>query len=306
MSADSKKLIQTSKKLSWALRHGIKELGIAMNSAGYVKLNDLLLTAEFRGATIELIENVVSSDNKSRYSLLKENGEIYIRANQGHSIKEVKDEELLTLINNPDQHPIVIHGTNKASWKIIKSLGLYRMERNHIHFAKGLPGANQVISGARVNCEVFIFIDIRKAMNDGIQFFISQNNVILSSGINGFLSPKYFDKVIINKNQVQFQHIPIEFDYFLILDFEANCVENGVLPCQEIIEFPVKALNRRTLQVDYIFHHYVKPEVVPTLTQFCTNLTGITQEMVENQDIIVNVLEKFHQFLTDTNLISAK
>ena len=66
------------------------------------------------------------------------------------------------------------------------------MKRNHIHFAVGLPGDNQIISGARHNCEVFIFIDIENAMNDGIKFFVSENNVVLSAGLNGFISPIYF------------------------------------------------------------------------------------------------------------------
>lgn len=31
---------------------------------------------------------------------------------------------------------------------------------------------------------------------DGIVFYRSKNNVILSSGIDGFIDPKYFEKVI--------------------------------------------------------------------------------------------------------------
>jgi len=35
-------------------------------------------------------------------------------------------------------------------------------------------------------------------MKDGINFYISSNNVILTEGVNGVLPPKYF-KAVINK-----------------------------------------------------------------------------------------------------------
>ena len=49
----------------------------------------------------------------------------------------------------------------------------------------------------------------------------------------------------------------------------------------EIIEFPVVFLNLATLEVDFIFHSFVRPVETFTLTDFCTNLTGITQEQVD-------------------------
>lgn len=52
------------------------------------------------------------------------------------------------------------------AWKEIKNSGLNRMKRNHIHFAAGYK--KDVISGMRGNCDVFIEIDMGKAMNDGI------------------------------------------------------------------------------------------------------------------------------------------
>lgn len=44
------------------------------------------------------------------------------------------------------------------------------MARNHIHFAIGMPGNNEVISGMRGSCDVVIEIDAAKAMKDGIVF----------------------------------------------------------------------------------------------------------------------------------------
>lgn len=73
------------------------------------------------------------------------------------------------------------------------------MGRNHVHFAIGYPGDNQVISGMRKTCHIFIEVDIDRAMKDGIKFYISKNNVVLSSGFNGVIPPIYFSKVVNNK-----------------------------------------------------------------------------------------------------------
>lgn len=66
------------------------------------------------------------------------------------------------------------------------------MSRNHIHFAPGMPKDKEVISGMRNSCDVIIQIDMFKAIKDGINFYISANNVILTEGIDGTLPPKYF------------------------------------------------------------------------------------------------------------------
>lgn len=71
------------------------------------------------------------------------------------------------------------------------------MDRNHVHFAVDYPGGS-VISGARTDSDVFIEIDTELAMQDGLVFFRSQNNVILTRGKNGLVSPKYFKKVTVN------------------------------------------------------------------------------------------------------------
>lgn len=71
------------------------------------------------------------------------------------------------------------------------------MNRLHIHFAPGLPKDYSVISGIRSNAQIYIYIDLRKALADNILFFKSLNNVILSPGNSGgIIESKYFLKVI--------------------------------------------------------------------------------------------------------------
>uniref|UniRef100_K1PPY4 Uncharacterized protein n=1 Tax=Magallana gigas TaxID=29159 RepID=K1PPY4_MAGGI len=39
-----------------------------------------------------------------------------------------------------------------------------------------------------------IEVDVEKAMNDEIKFYISENDVVLTEGNNGYILPKYFKK----------------------------------------------------------------------------------------------------------------
>lgn len=80
--------------------------------------------------------------------------------------------------------------------------GLKRMKRSHIHFAisdKLTNDKNQ--SGIRNNCELLIYLNVELAINEGIELFISDNNVVLSQGIgkDGCILPKYFEMVIDRK-----------------------------------------------------------------------------------------------------------
>jgi inhibitor of KinA sporulation pathway (predicted exonuclease) len=83
---------------------------------------------------------------------------------------------------------------------------------------------------------------------------------------------------------------------YIILDFEATC-EQDDKPWKfpEIIEFPMVVIQNGAIIRE--FHEYVKPVINPILTQFCTALTGITQEKVENCDTFPVVLSRAISFI---------
>lgn len=64
--------------------------------------------------------------------------------------------------------PDVVHGTYRRHWGSIKQQGLSRMNRMHIHFAPGLPGEDGVISGIRSSCQIYIYVDMSKALGGKI------------------------------------------------------------------------------------------------------------------------------------------
>lgn len=93
--------------------------------------------------------------------------------------------------------------------------------------------------------------------------------------------------------------IPQSFDYFLVLDFEATCDNKKKIEPQEIIEFPVLKVNAETYEVESVFHHFVKPRYHPTLTNFCMNLTSITQTEVDDGELFPVVLQEFDKWMKE-------
>jgi 2'-phosphotransferase len=142
-----------------------------------------------------LITSIVEDCPKKRFQMAKMEGVTYVRATQGHSIAAVEDDELLVPIEDASEVPMAVHGTTRAAWDVIRDAGLNRMRRNHIHLAVDVPGSDKVVSGARASSKVLIFVDVAKAMADGVVFYKSRNNVILTRGLDGVLAPKYFHHV---------------------------------------------------------------------------------------------------------------
>lgn len=95
----------------------------------------------------------------------------------------------------------------------------------------------------------------------------------------------------------------IAVDYLCVLDFEAQCEDNVRLNPQEIIEFPTVILDVKNNKIVSEFHTYVKPEQYPVLTDFCTQLTGITQDKVDNGVLLLDALKQHTQFLQDNGLL---
>ncbi|KAK9369769.1 KptA family-domain-containing protein [Lipomyces kononenkoae] len=198
--------VKLSKSLSYILRHGPVKEKLPIQPDGYMNVAELLKHPRLRGITFADIRRVVDSNTKNRFKLEHRgpdgqatmNSEPtgwWIRANQGHSF-EVPDLELEQIIN-PESCPVVIHGTYTDAWNNgIRSQGLRKMKRNHIHLAAGLPGESGVISGMRTSSDVYIYVDMKKAIADGIKFYKSENGVILTEGKGGVLPPQYFEKVL--------------------------------------------------------------------------------------------------------------
>ncbi|KAM4621597.1 tRNA 2'-phosphotransferase 1 isoform 2-T2 [Polymixia lowei] len=185
--------------MSYALRHGAKQMGLNMNTDGFLFVEDLLAHPQFRSYSLEDVERVVATNDKQRFKLHPhpEDGRLQIRANQGHTVQLTDLELKPVLAGSPDCPGEAIHGSYLHKWSSIQQQGLSRMKRTHIHLAPGLPGEDGVISGMRGDCDLAIFIDVPKALADGIQFFWSENGVLLTPGdTEGKLLPRYFNRAL--------------------------------------------------------------------------------------------------------------
>eukprot|EP00903_Cladosiphon_okamuranus_P014767 g13683.t2 len=434
--------VELSKRLTYTLRHGADKLGLQLRPDGFASLDELLSKSSFRGVSQQQVEEVVAADEKGRMTIVslpcEESSDdsaaplvskLFIRANQGHSMKGVVDEDqLLTRVRDSSDIPVCVHGTNLKSWPSIREEGLRCMKRTHIHFAAGLPGESGIISGMRRSCKVLIYVDVAAAMSDGVMFFRSSNNVILTSGKDGILHPRYFSHVegvsggepwtapaaakpasistppdplgeketasavfgevaseqrhaksfrakqprarsdwMLNKPRAPVpgtgrsgggggsggsggerggkkpaskpgsyscretntggdMHPAQErggawgtqetgatasrvgaetggkgaragaVDVYAILDFEATC-DQGRFGPMEVIEFPTVLLDASSLEVLDEFRVYVRPVRNPTLTPFCTSLTGIEQSTVDGGVLFEEALLQHTEFL---------
>jgi 2'-phosphotransferase len=196
-------LYPASKYLAYLLRHGAVKSNLELRDDGFALLEDVLLLPRARklNLTFELVREIVDKNDKKRFELKEEKGVWLIKATQGHSLP-VKDLALKPIRSITDlPRGVAIHGTYLRSWKTIRTEGLSRMTRNHIHFSASLPdakdGSDAVVSGLRGNAEVLIYLNVASALEDGIDLFLSANNVILSPGFqDGTIPPQYFLAVV--------------------------------------------------------------------------------------------------------------
>ncbi|ROT67173.1 putative ERI1 exoribonuclease 3 isoform X7 [Penaeus vannamei] len=66
---------------------------------------------------------------------------------------------------------------------------------------------------------------------------------------------------------------------------------------QEIIEFPVLKINASSYEIESTFHEFIKPVHHPTLTDFCTRLTTISQAEVDNGKSFHTVMHLFDTWI---------
>ncbi|XP_021371175.1 tRNA 2'-phosphotransferase 1-like [Mizuhopecten yessoensis] len=180
-----------SRFLAKLLRHDARQRGLEVSTDGYVEVEAILELPEANNSTEDDVRKIVERDRKGRFKVKTSIfNKLQIKATQGHSM-QLSDEDLTPITHASDAR-VVLHGSRSHNWESIKTTGLSRKRRDHIHFAQGESGQT---SGFPSYCDIAIEINLNKALRDGLKFYKSENDVILSPGnASGFIPKKYFKK----------------------------------------------------------------------------------------------------------------
>lgn len=88
---------------------------------------------------------------------------------------------------------------------------------------------------------------------------------------------------------------------YLVIDLEATCDNEDAVPRREmeIIEIGAVLVDGANFEPLAEFQRFVRPVRHPTLTEFCLQLTSITQAQVDAAEGFVPVLEQLREFMGD-------
>lgn len=168
-------LKQTSKYLSYLLRHNPAALDLKMDAQGWVDVDELLtkMVGSGRSITYADLQQLVRENDKQRFKLDETNRRI--RANQGHSIKvDLKLEE-------KEPPAVLYHGTARQNQEVILREGLKKMNRQHVHLSADVETARKV--GSRYGKLVILQVDCQAMRADQHLFFLSENGVWLTEQV---------------------------------------------------------------------------------------------------------------------------
>lgn len=167
--------VKTSKFLSLVLRHQPGTIGIKLDEAGWVPVKELIEASRAHGfaLTREELQTVVENNDKQRFSFSPDG--LLIRANQGHSIE-------IELGLAPSTPPTMLyHGTAERFLPSIKTRGLLKGQRHHVHLSAEAETAIKV--GQRHGRPVVLLVQSGRMQQDGIDFYLSTNGVWLTEHV---------------------------------------------------------------------------------------------------------------------------
>lgn len=171
-----KGLKETSKFISLILRHRPEVIGITLDEHGWAEVDALIGgIKKTRPFDMEMLEEIVRTDNKQRYSFNED--KTLIRANQGHSIPV--DVELEAAV--PPE--FLWHGTGEKYVESIDRMGLIPKSRLYVHLSGDHETAVKV--GSRHGRPAVYRVRSGQMAADGYVFYRSVNGVWLTKRVPG-------------------------------------------------------------------------------------------------------------------------
>ncbi|AZB31407.1 RNA 2'-phosphotransferase [Chryseobacterium balustinum] len=173
---------KTSKFLSYVLRHHPELINLNLDENGWANVDELIAksTNDSQGFTFEELDEIVETNDKKRFIFNED--KTRIRANQGHSI----DINLALISQKPPE--FLYHGTAQSNIDSILENGIEKRSRKHVHLSEDKETATKV--GMRHGKPIILTINTEKMFDDGIEFYLSENNVWLTD----FVDIKYISQ----------------------------------------------------------------------------------------------------------------
>lgn len=173
---------KTSKFLSYVLRHHPELINLNLDENGWANVDELIAksTNDSQGFTFEELNEIVETNDKKRFIFNED--KTRIRANQGHSI----DIDLALISQKPPE--FLYHGTAQSNIDSIFEKGIEKRNRQHVHLSQDKETATKV--GMRHGKPIILTITTEKMFDDGIEFYLSENNVWLTD----FVDIKYISQ----------------------------------------------------------------------------------------------------------------
>lgn len=211
-----------SKFMSLVLRHNPQKIGITLDSAGWVGVDEFLAACnKHRHAlTRDELESIVRNCDKQRFAF-SEDG-LRIRANQGHSVEVELDYK-------PTAPPeILYHGTVERFLPSIKAKGLVKGNRHHVHLSADVKTAE--IVGNRRGKAIVLEVLSGHMHGDGFIFFLSANGVWLTDAV----PPQYFaERNGEVMNEIKFYRVNDEYGCFSNFSPHPFKLDSKVWPTSE-------------------------------------------------------------------------
>lgn len=176
------KHIKLSRFLCAVLRHDPSSAGISLNEHGWANVDELIENvSKKRTINREILEEIVSTDDKGRYSFSPDG--TMIRANHGHSV----EVDLELAAEMPPES--LLHGTGDRFVESIDEKGLLHAARMYVHLTENKEIALSV--GARHGKPVLYRVHSGAMARDGHLFYHSASDIWLCDHV----PTKYLEKL---------------------------------------------------------------------------------------------------------------
>lgn len=164
-----------SKFLSYVLRHHPEAIGVTLEHDGSIEVDTLLAALARHGHPIDraVLDHLVATSDKQRFAFNVDRTKI--KANQGHSVS-------VDLGLSPTLPPeTLFHGTVARFLPSIRSQGLLKGRRHHVHLSASSPVAQAV--GSRRGAAIVLAVDSAGMATAGHYFYRTDNGVWLTEWV---------------------------------------------------------------------------------------------------------------------------